>query len=233
MLRNISIRKIIRISFIVVLFPFVALLLHALISWAVMHIPADSDAENKGGTTQIFVHCDAVHSEIIVPVTSHDVSFRNLLSHHLSDSLSSQVRYISFAWGDLHFFQHTPRWEDLTVVNAVRAAIGIDSTALHVNPLMYDPDVHQNIACTITPENFRRLASFIEASIARNDEAVEFVNGLHYGENDFFIVSKGVYSMFYNCNSWVNDALKSAGCAASVYTIFPAGITNQYPPIKH
>jgi uncharacterized protein (TIGR02117 family) len=225
--------KLLRICAIVVVLLFGFLILHGLIAWCVMHIPADSAGESEGGTTKIFVHCDAVHSEIILPVTSHDVSFRDLISYPLNDTLASQVKYISFAWGDLHFFRHTPHWEDLTTLNAFRAAIGIDSTALHVNPLMNEPDANQNISFMVTADNFRRLAHFIQASIARQENGVEFVDGLRYGENDFFIVSKGVYSMFYNCNSWVNDALKYAGCPASVWTIFPAGIEAQFPEKNH
>lgn len=144
--------------------------------------------------------------------------------------MTSQVKYVSFAWGDLHFFRQTPRWEDLTVINALRAAVGVDSTVLHVTPLMYTPDTLQNISVLISPDNFRRLAAFIEASIVRQNDEIVFAEGLHYGKDDCFIVSKGIYSIFYNCNSWVNDALKSSGCPASVWTIFPAGITNQYHP---
>ena len=228
-MRNNSVRKIIRVVVFVILMPFAILMLHGLIAWCVMHIPAETSGENNNGTTTIFVHCDAVHSEIILPVTSHDISFRNVISLGLNDSLAAVAKYVSISWGDLHFFEHTPRWEDLTVVNAIRAAVGIDSTALHVNVLMYEPDASQNISCKITADNLRRLASFIEGSIAREEEGLELVQGLHYGERDFFVVSKGVYSMFYNCNSWANDALKYAGCPASVYTIFPAGIVKQYP----
>jgi uncharacterized protein (TIGR02117 family) len=232
-MRKTSVRKIFLITISVVLFPVVVLILHGLIAWCVMHIPADTSNNNEEASTQIFVHCDAVHSEIILPITSHDISFRDLISHRLNNSLVAQVKYVSFAWGDLHFFQNTPGWEDLTAINTLRAAIGVDSTALHVTPMMYEPDTSHNISCRVSAENFRRLASFIEASISRQNDDVEFVHGLHYGEYDFFIVSKGIYSMFYNCNSWVNDALHSAGCPASVWTIFPAGIVEQYPQKNH
>ncbi|MFM9006721.1 MAG: DUF2459 domain-containing protein, partial [Flavobacteriales bacterium] len=124
-----------------------------------MHIPADCSDDNEEASTQIFVHCDAVHSEIILPITSHDISFRDLISHRLNDSLVAQVKYVSFACVDLHFFQNTPGWEDLTAINALRAAIGVDSTALHVTPIKYEPDTSHNISCRVSDENYSRLAS--------------------------------------------------------------------------
>ena len=40
--------------------------------------------------------------------------------------------------------------------------------------------------------------------------------------------AKGKYSLFYTCNTWANDGLKSAGLKACYWTVFKGGIFDQY-----
>ena len=220
--------RVLRLLCLVLLAPVFLVFIYGVLAWCVMHISADSSEENRQGSTQVYLNCGEVHSEIILPVTSHDISFRDLITYRLNDSLISEVKYVSFAWGDLHFFKSTPRWEDLTAINALRASIGVDSTALHIQPYFTIPDTTKFISCAVSALNYRRLADFIAGSISMREDGVEFVPGLANGDHDFYVVSNGTYSLFYNCNSWVNDALKSARSPACVWTIFPAGIVNQY-----
>ena len=41
-----------------------------------------------------------------------------------------------------------------------------------------------------------------------------------YGKNDAFYEAKGSYSLFYTCNSWVNENLKEVGLKACRWTLF-------------
>jgi hypothetical protein len=43
-----------------------------------------------------------------------------------------------------------------------------------------------------------------------------------------FYNAKGRYSLFYTCNTWANQALKSANQKAALWTIFDFGIFQHY-----
>jgi hypothetical protein len=49
-----------------------------------------------------------------------------------------------------------------------------------------------------------------------------------YGKNDAFYEAKGSYSLFHTCNTWTNNALKSANQKAALWTATDKGILSHY-----
>ena len=49
-----------------------------------------------------------------------------------------------------------------------------------------------------------------------------------YGKSDKFYEANGTYNLFYTCNTWTNNSLKSAGLKACAWTLFDDPILDKY-----
>ena len=56
----------------------------------------------------------------------------------------------------------------------------------------------------------------------------ELIPHAYYGNHDSFYEAKGNYSLFFTCNTWANNALKSAGLRTCLWTPFDKGIFYHY-----
>jgi Protein of unknown function (DUF2459) len=64
--------------------------------------------------------------------------------------------------------------------------------------------------------------------IDKKGEYKKIITTANYNSNDAFYDANGRYSLFYTCNTWANNALKSCGQKACWWTPFDSGIFNLY-----
>ena len=85
------------------------------------------------------------------------------------------------------------------------------------------------IKISISKDNYMQLVKYIVNSFRFNESGVtQKIDGESYFENDAFYEANRTYSLFYTCNTWANNGLKSAKLKACLWTPFDSSIFNKY-----
>jgi len=178
----------------------------------------------------IYVMSNGVHTDLVFPIQNEFINWTTIFPYGNTLGKQTHFKYIAIGWGDKGFYLNTPEWKDLKVSTALVAATGIGETALHVTFYnnIQENDLTKKIV--ISENQYKDLIKYVENSIEWNTESsAQFIEtNAQYGNNDAFYEANGAYSIFFTCNSWTNDALKSAGIKASKWVAFDKGILHQH-----
>lgn len=148
----------------------------------------------------------------------------------MSAKLSADFRdtpYLMVGWGDGEYFvsEHAP-WS-----KAVKALVASDYPALQVGGRSTNPPLgaqaHDVVALAITERGFQQLVSYIDRSIASDADGKLIYLGKPAEHPDRFYRATGNYSVFNNCNSWISDALRTAGLPISSFNLTARGVFDQ------
>lgn len=178
----------------------------------------------------IFIMTNGYHTDIVVPVKDSLTDWSEKIKFSDTGSKDTAYSYLAFGWGDKEFYLSTPTWRLLRIPVVLRACSGLNTSAMHVT---FYHTMDQSGHCRkilINEEQYQRLAGFITGRF-RADSSGNFIKietNTAYGGSDAFYEAKGRYSLFYTCNSWVNDALESAGQKSCLWTAFDTGIFRLY-----
>lgn len=189
----------------------------------------NNQPENIEEPIDIYILTNGIHTDIVVPVKNKEVDWSEIIP--FSDTKSKQEKdLIAFGWGDKGFYLDTKDWSDLKASTALKAAFWLGSSAMHThfyNKLVEDEDCKK---ITISQDDYKSLVAYIKKSFVYDANGkTELINtDMIYGNNDAFYEAKGSYNLFFTCNSWANDALKSANQRAPLWTVTQQGIFNQY-----
>lgn len=177
----------------------------------------------------VFLHTNGVHTDMVVPIRTSYWDWSQQLPVANIPSGDSTTRYIAFGWGDRGFYLNTPTWADLKFRTAFVAAFWLGSSAMHTTYLHTLPPGPDTVPLHLSWAEYARLVAYIRASF-RYDAAgrVQPIRGHSYGRNDAFYEARRVYSLFYTCNTWTNNALKASGQQACLWTPTDQGIFYQY-----
>lgn len=178
----------------------------------------------------IYILTNGVHTDIVVPLRneitdwSKEVKFSNTISKDTAFNL------LSLGWGDRAFYMETPTWADLKASTALKAAFGLSRSAVHAT---FYKRLNEDSTCVrinLSTAQYSRLVKYIENSFSKDSSGhfIPIITNANYDNNDAFYEAKGSYHLFYTCNTWANNALKSCGQKASVWTPFDKGIFYQY-----
>ena len=137
----------------------------------------------------------------------------------LGDPRYAKFDHIAVGWGDRAFYVETPSWSDVNLATVGRAAIGSSRTVLHVEHVPAPPTGNAVRAIMLTPDQYRRLAAFVRASLGPGGK---IAGG--YGPDDAFYDARGTYSAVTTCNEWTGAALRSAGVRVGAWTPFPVTV---------
>jgi len=222
-------KKIIKYTGYALLWLIAFVVVYLLCAWCLSRIAVGKEAGE--GDMAIYIKTNGVHADIVVPLNnglldwSREVKFSNA---HLHDT--SVIKYLAMGWGDKGFYLKTPTWADLTVCTALKAAIGFNTTAIHAT--FYEA-MQENDNCKkimISSGQYQRLVNFIKKSFQTdsNGHVVPIVTNANYSNADAFYEADGKYSLFHTCNTWTNNALKSCGQKACLWTPFDTGIFHLY-----
>lgn len=205
------------------------LVLYVLSVYLISKITVNSDitqVEEQDGIP-IYILSNGVHTDIVVPVKNEIKDWRNEIQFSQTKSKDSLMNYIAFGWGDKGFYLYTPEWSDLKASTALKAAFGVSSSAMHTT---FFKQLHESKDCKrilLSKEDYKNLVIYISESFSDSIHP-QWIEGHSYGKKDAFYEAKGSYSLFYTCNTWANNALKSANQKASLWTVYDKGIFCHY-----
>ena len=182
-----------------------------------------------GDTIAIYILTNGVHTDIVTPIRQQDDWTRTLpIQNTLKKDTTMQ--YAAFGWGDKGFYLDTPTWAELKFSTAFKAAFYLSSAAMHVT---FHKKMVVGESCrqiNVSQDEYSQLCGYIQQSFRCDDKARPiFISGHHYGDNDAFYEAQSRYSLFHTCNTWANNALKSCGQRACLWTPRDKGIFDLYP----
>ena len=168
----------------------------------------------------IWVESNGIHTGIVVPKVAAGVDWRSLARpEHLADPRYARYDHLSFGWGERAFYLEAPTWAEVRLSTVLAAAVGSRQTLVHVDHVpapRASPDVRRIV---VTPDQYRRLAAVISASVAPGARAYR-----GYGPYDAFYDGAGRYSAVNTCNAWTGAALAAAGVRVGWWTPFPVTV---------
>lgn len=190
-------------------------------------VPAEPVAEEP---VQLYLLSNGVHTDIVLPVRHGTSDLRTWFPPSDTRSGDSSAQWVAIGWGDRGFYLETPTWADLSPRVAIHAVAGLGDCALHVT---YHHRMQEGELCkpfTIDAQAYGKLKTYIaNALVFDGDGRTEPIpTEARYGAHDAFYAGKGAYSLFHTCNTWTNNALRTAGARACLWTPFQGPILRQY-----
>jgi uncharacterized protein (TIGR02117 family) len=187
-------------------------------------IPANPGWRPPAEGVTVWVEDNGVHTGLVLPKAAAGVDWRHQApASHLRGPRYGAYRHIAVGWGDRDFYLDTPRWADVRPSAVIRAALGSDTTLLHVEHVPPPREGADARRIVLRPEEYRRLAAFVRAS---------WQGGRRwpgYADHDAFYQARGRYSALATCNSWIGDALRAAGVRVGRWTPFPETVLWWFP----
>lgn len=210
-------KKILWAVIIAILLP----VLYMIISLILSSITIDRIAEATISDTPIYLNTNGVHLDIIIPIKNMDKELLKGLYYEENDN------YLSFGWGDENFYLNTPTWGDLTISTAFNALFLQSTSLMHLSrhSLIGRDWVEVEVnEAELHSINQYLLNTFQTDSIGNK---IMLANRGLTSTDDFYR-SKGSYSWYNTCNSWVNNGFKRSGLKSCLWTPFDFGLMNKY-----
>lgn len=206
------------------------LVIYLILATGAAYIPLNKDqSEYKDQNLSIYILTNGVHTDIVVPYFNEVYDWRTYLNSKLTPGKRTSAQWVGFGWGDKGFYLQTPEWKDLKASVAFNAAFGLSESAMHVtyhDKLVTGDDC---IEIKLNKEQYQRLCKYILNRFdIENNKLVLIETDQNYSLNDVFYEAKGKYSLFYSCNTWANNVLKSADLKACLFTLWDKGIFYHY-----
>jgi uncharacterized protein (TIGR02117 family) len=185
-------------------------------------IPLPDDRKN---VRTVFVAHDAWHAAIVTKKSDIPIA----VLPELRDFPSAE--YLEFSWGDRDYFPAP----DAGVGLVLKAAFWSSGSILHVvgfkEPVQEFFPSAEIIEIDLPEEDFQRLIKFISDTFSRPHlpAPAEARPGLF--PHGRFYAAEGKFSLLRTCNTWVGEALSSAGLPIRPgYVITAANLSNQLRP---
>lgn len=211
-----------------------SLLLYMLMTLLLGLIPVNKDFNNAAGGIEIMVVSNGVHTDIVMPVSSTYIDWREHIPIEDFRGADPSFRYISIGWGDKGFYINTPEWSDLTVGTAFKALFLPSPTAMHVTYFQQMPvHIPQHERLKVTPEQYQKLISHILPYFkSAPGGSFILIPDAGYSHTDNFYEAFNSYHLFYTSNNWTNRMLKETGIRTAVWSPLDRGIMYQLGKIE-
>ena len=185
---------------------------------------------SQNNNISIYLLTNGVHADIVVPVKSDLKDWSKEIRYDHTRANDSTKDYLAFGWGDKGFYMETPTWADLKFSTAFKAAFALSSAAIHATFYHQPIENESCVKINISREQYQRLIGYIDKSFLKDAQGryQHIATDAVYGNDDAFYEAVGKYHLFYTCNTWANNALKSCGQKACLWTPFDTAIFNQY-----
>jgi uncharacterized protein (TIGR02117 family) len=212
-------RRAARTFVLILLAALVPAALYLIVAAIASRIPANDDWREPDGGITIYVQTNGVHTGVVVPANAAGVDWSKRIHPGDAPGWSTTPRWLAFGWGDRDFYLNTPTWAEFSLLRGLKAVTGQGSTLVHVD-LLEDVRPRETVRpLRITPEQYHRLAAFIDATFADRREVIR-----GYGPSDVFYGARGHYSAFRTCNVWTSEALRAAGIRTAQWSPFDDGV---------
>lgn len=203
--------------------------LYIIVALVLPRFSVNSEDKNPKEDVAIYIKSNGVHTDIVVPIKTEYKDWSEKLKFEHIPSKDCTMQFIGIGWGDKGFYLNTPEWSDLKFSTAFNAAFYLGTSAMHATFYKQIKENENCIKINISKEEYANLIKYIEDSFQLDaDGNPILINATTYGQNDSFYEANRKYSLFYTCNTWANNALKSADQKAAVWTPTDTGIFLHY-----
>jgi len=194
---------------------------YIIVSLILTAITVDRKTNNEDLNKSIYLSTNGVHLYIVIPKKDVDSLVLSGIKHNATEN------YLSFGWGDENFYINTPTWGDLTFRNAFKALFLESTTLMHVT--RYKQKSTDWIEIKVNESELQKLNTYLLNTFEANENGMKIIlENKGYSSIDDFYKSKGSYSCFKTCNSWVNIGFKESGLKSCLWTPFDFGLLNKY-----
>ncbi len=169
---------------------------------------------------RVYVESNGIHTGLVMPVVAGGVDWNATFpAADIADPRYAGLGWVAVGWGDRAFYVGTPHWSDVRPLTVLHAASGSTRTVLHVEHVGEPPAGDDDRAITLTPDQYRRLAAHVRASLGPGGKVAP-----GYGAYDVFYDGRGTYNALVTCNEWTGRALRQAGVRVGAWTPFPVDV---------
>ena len=177
----------------------------------------------------IYLLNTGVHTDIVMPKENDLINWTEVFPVVNTRAADTSAQLIAIGWGDKGFYLGTPRWVDLKFSTAFEAAFWLSSSALHTTYYNELPKSMEKVELKLSEKQYKLLITYIKRSVKFSGKKAQFIKtDANYGDYDAFYEGKGTYSLFFTCNTWVNEALKSSHQKSCVWTPFAGAIFEKF-----
>lgn len=178
----------------------------------------------------VYVMSNGVHTDVVLPAKTPYYNWTKQIKYSYTKGADSSYNYLAFGWGDRKFYLETPGFKDLKFTVALRAISGLGSTVMHTS---YCKNLIEGNNCKkiwLNQKEYHALCAYILKGFKTDafGNLILINNAANYDESDAFYEGVGSYSIFKTCNTWANNALKSAQQKCCLWTIFDKPILEKY-----
>ena len=220
--------KLFKLLFIAIASLIALCLLYLFIAYSFSLIIIEKKPITEPEDITIYLLSNGVHTDVVVPVKNNVIDWTKYFKYADTRSTDSTFRYLAIGWGDKSFYLEIPEWSDLTVSIALKAGLGLSSSAIHAT---FYRNVYEDELCRklqITQNQYHNLVNYV-VSFLKLDEhglSINIKTDAQYGNHDAFYEARKSYHIFYTCNTWTNNLLKVCGQRACLWTPFSHSILN-------
>lgn len=191
------------------------------ITFILSAITIERETEVVSPEKSFYLSTNGVHLNIIIPKKELDSLFLAGINH------KEREDYLAFGWGDKDFYLKTETWDDLTFSRALKAMFIKTSSLMHVT--RYERKYTDWVKVNVNDNELNTLKDFILRTFKTDESGMKIkLKTKGYTTKDDFYKAKGNYTLFKNCNSWVNQAFKESGLKSCLWTPFDFGLLNKY-----
>lgn len=203
--------------------------IYLLAAYVLSRISVAKESQTQG-EIPIYILTNGVHTDLALPIYDEQIDWSKEVKFANTVGKDSAFEYVAFGWGDKGFYLETPTWADLKVSTALKAAFSLSTAAIHATFYKKLTEGADCVKINISKEEYARLIKYIQQSFITDAQGhlIHIQTNANYGDEDAFYEAKGSYNIFYTCNTWANNGLKSCGQKASLWTPFDTGIFYQY-----
>ncbi len=188
-------------------------------------LPVNRSFAQASDGIQIFVTSNGLHTDIVVPVVTPYMDWRQKLPLHQFPMADSSFTYVSFGWGDRRFYLESKYWRDLTLKTVLRASFWPTPAAMHVTYITAPLAVtKQHRPVLLSPEQYQQLVIYLDNAFQHEKGAYRHIPGSGYTGQDTFYEAQGKFYLPHNCNNWVNRGLKAAGVKTACWAPVPFAV---------
>ncbi|NND97364.1 MAG: TIGR02117 family protein, partial [Pirellulaceae bacterium] len=175
-------------------------------------VPVNNDFQPTADGIEIHVVSNAVHADIVMPLESSVINWRDVFPKNAFPADTSGATHIAIGWGDKGFFLQTPRWADLKLSVAAKALLWNSGACNHVSMTNAHYVRDHGRSVKISTQQYQRLVAYIQSDLERDANGrTILIADAGYKHNDAFFEAKGNYHALNTCNSWAGRGLKAAG----------------------
>lgn len=196
----------------------------AVLGTVIPHPITQSFADDAAPARRVLVISNTIHTDIAIPAGPESAAFFAELAASGLPLSHPDARWLLFGWGGRSFYLETPTLADIKPGPLFRA-LTIDSSVMHVDVIgelaAGNPAVTE---VELSEQEYAALLAAIASSFARENGAVQPIDGYAFGTIDRFFAAQGSFNALLGCNTWTARMLREAGISTGFWNAIPPSL---------